>query len=266
MCANNEIHTFAVCAYEESPYLEECLASVMNQKMKSKVIITTSTPNDYIRGLAEKYNVPLIVNPKYKVGVIEDWNFAYHSASTQFITICHQDDVYYSDYSKYFYNQCATSPNMLIFFSDYCEIRNGEKLDRSKLLCIKRFLLCPLKIKPLQKCKFIRRIILSFGSSICCPAVTFNKDNLDEPIFKHEFSCLCDWAAWEEISRKSGEFIYCSRIMVGHRIHDVSWTSQVIKDKTRELEELRMFQKFWPKPIAKLLELFYKKSTKSNEL
>lgn len=262
----NENHTFAICAYSENPYLEQCLLSTLHQKVKSNVIITTSTPNDYIKGLAEKYNVPLIVNPKYKVGVIDDFNFAYHSAQTQFVTICHQDDIYYADYSKCIYDQCANASNMLIFFSDYCEIRNGEKIEHSKLLRIKRFMLCPLRIKLLQKCKFIRRVILSLGSAICCPAVTFNKGNLDEPIFKHEFNSLCDWAAWEEISRKNGEFIYCPQILIGHRIHDVSWTSQVIKNNTRELEEIRMFQKFWPKPFARLIEFFYKKATKSNEL
>lgn len=266
MCLLNENHTFAICAYGENPYLEQCLTSTLRQEVKSNVIMTTSTPNEYIKNLAEKYGIPLIVNPEYKVGVIDDFNFAYHSAPTQFVTICHQDDIYYSDYSKNFFDQCADFPDMLIFFSDYCEIRNGKKLEQSKLLRIKRFMLSPLKIRPLQENKLIRRIILSFGSAICCPAVTFNKVKLGEPIFKHEFSSLCDWAAWEEISRKSGKFIYCPRIMVGHRIHDYSWTSQVIKNNTREQEEIRMFQKFWPKSIAGLLEFFYKKSTKNNEL
>ena len=39
-------HTFAVCAYKESPYLEECIQSVQNQTVQSKVIMTTSTPNE----------------------------------------------------------------------------------------------------------------------------------------------------------------------------------------------------------------------------
>lgn len=42
-------HTFAVCAYKESPYLEECLASLVRQTVSSNRIIVTSTDNDYIR-------------------------------------------------------------------------------------------------------------------------------------------------------------------------------------------------------------------------
>ena len=41
-------HTFAVCAYGESPYLEKSIQSVVNQSLKSSVIVCTSTPNTYI--------------------------------------------------------------------------------------------------------------------------------------------------------------------------------------------------------------------------
>ena len=30
----NTDHTFAVCAYKESPYLESCIKSLVNQKVK----------------------------------------------------------------------------------------------------------------------------------------------------------------------------------------------------------------------------------------
>ena len=47
-------HMFVVCAYKESPYLESCIKSVLNQSVKTKVAISTGTPNDYIRKIAEK--------------------------------------------------------------------------------------------------------------------------------------------------------------------------------------------------------------------
>ena len=37
-------HTFAICAYKESPYLEECIKSLKNQTIKSNILIATSTP------------------------------------------------------------------------------------------------------------------------------------------------------------------------------------------------------------------------------
>lgn len=50
-------HTFAICAYKESPYLEECIKSLFAQKKKSNVIMVTSTPCDYISNMAHKYGI-----------------------------------------------------------------------------------------------------------------------------------------------------------------------------------------------------------------
>lgn len=36
-------HTFAVCAYRESPYLDECVESLLAQTVRTNVIVATST-------------------------------------------------------------------------------------------------------------------------------------------------------------------------------------------------------------------------------
>ena len=90
-------HTFAVCAYQESPYLEECIKSLKKQTIKSNILIATSTPNDYIKGIADKYTIPYYIN-KGEGGITQDWNFAYSCAKTKYITIAHQDDIYEKDY------------------------------------------------------------------------------------------------------------------------------------------------------------------------
>ena len=58
----NTNHTFAICAYKESPYLEECITSLMEQTVKSEIFIATSTPNKYIDDIAAKYNLKVYVN------------------------------------------------------------------------------------------------------------------------------------------------------------------------------------------------------------
>lgn len=70
---NSEMHTFVVCAYKESPYLENCLKSLKNQTVKSSIIMTTSTPNVFIKSLAEKYEVPLWIR-EGKSDIRDDWN------------------------------------------------------------------------------------------------------------------------------------------------------------------------------------------------
>ena len=259
-------HTFVVCAYGESIYLEECIKSVMNQTVKSQVIMTTSTVNSYIRFLAEKYGIRLIVNKKRNAGIVEDWNFAYECAETKLVTICHQDDIYCEEYVEWLLKKCNRGSDILIFFSNYFELRNKERVDKNQLLFVKRILLCPLKIHIFSKMRWLRRRILSVGSPICCPAVTFNKERISNPIFTDEYKSILDCDAWEKISKMKGEFIYCDKILMGHRIHEESLTSEVIRNHVRDSEEFEMFQKFWPKKLAKFIWQIYKRSSESNSI
>ena len=82
----NMVHTFAICAYGESPYLEECIQSLLNQKTESKILIATSTPNSQILEMGEKYDIPIFVNYLEK-GLAGDWNFAYNCANTPLVTL-----------------------------------------------------------------------------------------------------------------------------------------------------------------------------------
>ena len=38
-------HTFAICAYKKSRYLENCILSLKKQTVTSNIIMVTSTPN-----------------------------------------------------------------------------------------------------------------------------------------------------------------------------------------------------------------------------
>ena len=200
MSTMKEKHTFVICAYKESAYLEECVKSLKEQKKESNIIMVTSTPNDYIKNICEKYDVELKINHG-QGGIVQDWNFGYNQARTPYVTIAHQDDLYFSDYSIRAVRKLEESKHPLIYFSDYCEIRNGEKVRNNGLLKTKRMLLSPLKIKRCQKSRFLRRRILSLGNGICCPSVTFAKENLPNPVFRVHFRSNEDWEAWERLSR-----------------------------------------------------------------
>lgn len=258
-------HTFAICAYKESEYLEECILSLMSQKVKSDIIMVTSTPNNYIQNIADKYCIPLYINEGEK-GITQDWNYAYKMSKTELVTIAHQDDIYLPDYSKTVIDLWKKRKQPLIIFTDYAELRNDKMVSKNRILSIKRILLSPLRVRLFQKSLFVRRRVLSFGCPICCPAVTFVKKNLPEQIFKSGFRSDEDWQAWEMLSRYKGEFVYSKKIGMCHRIHDASETSIILGDNARVKEDYIMFCKFWPKLIAKVLIKFYSKSEKSNEL
>ena len=258
-------HTFVICAYGESKYLEECIVSVKKQTIESNVILATSTPNEYIKVLCGKYNIPIYVN-NGETGITQDWMFAVSCAKTPFVTIAHQDDVYFEKYAEYAVEAYIKSKKPLIFFTDYWEIRNGEYTKSNKLLNIKRFMLLPLRIKAFQNKKWIRRLILSFGSAICCPSVAYAVDNLPKPLFFNHFRTNEDWEAWERYSKLDGDFLYCKEPLMAHRIHEESETTATIQETGRSAEDYEMFKKFWPDWIARFLVRQYKESEKSNSV
>lgn len=260
----NVDHTFAVCAYGESPYLEECLASLRAQTIKSNILISTSTPNNRITSLANKYDIELFVN-EGDPGIAHDWNCAIEHCDTPLVTIAHQDDVYLPNYAETMLDMINRAPHPLIWFSDYGELRNTVPRDESALLRIKRIMLYPLKTPSTWNSKFVRRRVLSLGSSICCPSVTLCRPNLPDPIFLDDMKCDLDWEAWERFSQLDGSFVYAPQLLMRHRIHENSETTALIKDDTRTQEDLLMFQRFWPKPIAYILNQLYSISQRSNE-
>jgi len=261
----NTNHTFAICAYKESEYLEECIRSLKNQSIPTNIILTTSTPNDFIKLTADKYRIPLYVNTGEK-GITQDWNYAFRRAKTKYMTIAHQDDVYHENYVETALTAFKNADKPLIFFTDYSELREGELVHNNRLLNVKRKMLLPLRIKSFQKSIFIRRRVLSLGDPICCPSVTFVKDNLPEQIFRSGFKSCEDWEAWEKLSRLKGEFLYHKEPLTYHRIHEESATTAIIGENLRSEEDYIMFCKFWPKIIARMIVRLYSDSEKSNQL
>ena len=160
-------HTFVVCAYKESAYLEAAIRSLLDQTVNGRIIVSTSTPNARIEGLCEKYGLPLVVN-RGESSIAKDWNFGYNAAETPLVTVAHQDDIYEPEFlerSLIALNR-VEGKNVQIAFTDYCELRAGKKVCRNKLLTIKRVLLLPLRIRSLGKFRFVKRRILSFGNPI----------------------------------------------------------------------------------------------------
>ena len=258
------IHTFVVLAYKESPFLEECIKSVLNQSVKSKVVIATTTKNSYIDNIAKKYDLDVIVEKHSSIG--GDFDFALSCGKTKLVTIAHQDDIYNYNYAKEVINNYYKYKNSLIIFTDYYEIRNNINVYVNKNLKIKRFLLSSLFIKQFSGIKLLKRNVLRFGCSICCPSVTFVKDTLPKQVFECDMKSDVDWFAWEKLSKLNGKFIFIKKKLMGHRIDESTTTTDIINQGIRTKEDLYMFKKFWPDFIAKKINKFYRKSENSNNV
>ena len=194
-------HTFAICAYKESPYLEECIKSVLNQEVKTNYLIITSTPNKTIEMLSKKYNIPYYI--RYgECDIRDDWNFAYNKAKTKFVTVTHQDDIYEPNYSKEILRKY--DPNMLIYSTNYNMLKDGIK-SYEKNNKIKNLLKFFLRNKILAKVNFFKISSLAFGASVICPSVMYNKELLGDNIFTSELKCSIDWDTYLKIAKMKKE-------------------------------------------------------------
>lgn len=263
-----EDHTFAICAYGQSAFIEDCIRSLKEQKLKSNIIMTTSTPSEFLESIAEKYGLILHINEEkvFKSNIAADWNYAVKKAGTKLVTIAHQDDIYKPDYACRVMEGLNRAEHPLIAFTDYAELRNGREISNIRNLKIKRMMLLPLRSGKLWGSVFIRRRMLSMGSPICCPSVTYVRPNLPEQLFVPGYKVNLDWQAWERFSRLNGDFVFVNDILMTHRIHNESETSRNIEDNNRTAEDLDMFRKFWPERIARIIEHWYRKSEDQNNL
>jgi hypothetical protein len=261
---DNNLHSFAVLAHNDSPYLSKCLKSLICQRRGSPIFLSTSTPSNYINKVAGKFNLEVYINAEGG-GIADDWTFAYNQAWTKYVTLAHQDDIYLPDYTR----QCLTFAEKykenLITFTDYFEIFN-DRLRRTNLtLLIKKLMLTPYFIfKSGLKQALLKKIFLSFGSPIACPSVMYNTNNIRNFSFSRKYSLNLDWDAWLRLAEMKGDFVYINKKLMYHRIHRWSETTKGLSDHRRRVEDRRMFERIWGVYLAGILSRWYSLSYRSN--
>lgn len=257
-------HCFVVPAYGESPHLSECLESLANQSVESRILIATSTPNSHITDLAQKFNIPVRVNPQHGGGIGADWNFAMAQASSAWLTVAHQDDVYLPDFGRLMREALSRSPDAVLAFSDYEEVEGETLRATSTLLFIKKVLLeFGFMGRSRISSRFSKTNALRFGCAIPCPAVTMRPGTL---LFDTSLKVDLDWAAWLKLAESPGAFVYIRRLLMQHRVHPESETSAAISTGVRLAEDRAILESLWPTFIARAILASYRIAYRSNDV
>ena len=257
----DNLHTFVVCAYKDSEYLEPLIDSLLAQSARSGILISTSTPADSIYKTAAKYGLSVSVNPDGgSIGA--DWSFAYTLADTDLVTLAHQDDIYEPDYTEKVLAAYAKAKNPILIYTNYYEIRPEGRVTKNRLLKVKALMNAPIRAFP--KSRFVRNRVFSMGCPILCPSVAYNKKRFPDFAFARDMKTNLDWDAWYRLAKEPGEFLYIRDRLVGHRIHEGSETSGGIATGARTAEDLEMFRRYWPEGCARLIHRFYSKGLESN--
>ena len=258
------MHTFVIPVYKESPYLEQCIQSLINQTVGSKIIITTSTPSAFSTALAKSYGLDYFIS--HKKGIANDWNFALSKAATPFVTIAHQDDVYHPKYTENIIKTVSKTKDTLIIFTDYQDLINNKPRAVNINSLVKKVLLFPFIFTKVIRSNHLKKLLLSFGDPICCPSVTFNKKALQDFTFSTELTCVLDWFAWLQLASKSGSFCFINKKLLQHRIHPDSETTVQISQGIRKQEELQMFKLIWGNKTAGFIAKIYTLGHADNKL
>lgn len=252
-------HTFAICAYQDSPYLEDCMKSLQRQSAADRIILCTSTPSSYIQKLADVYNIPVYVR-EGKNSIQEDWNYAYQKADTQLVTIVHQDDYYHRDYGKTLQSAWLKYPDTTVFMTDCGIVKQGRIQQRGGMLFVKHLLRLPLRFSSWANREGVKKLILRFGNPVICPSCTYNKEVLGEPLFDSPFQFALDWDTMWKLAGRPGRFVCVEKPLLYYRIHEGATTKACIQNHQRNREEAAMFGKMWPAPIVQILMFFYQKA------
>ena len=254
--------TIVICAYKECEALETCVQKIIHQSVRSRVLISTSTPNDHIQRIAQKYHIEVRVNPEG--GHVKDYNFALAQVETKLGMIAHQDDYLHSRFVEKSLAGLNRASDPILSFTDYIEMHDGE-VDRhaSGLVMIKRMLVWPMRVPLVRRTSFFKRLGQCLGNPITHPTVICVMDRLPEEIFREKYQASMDWDLWERLSRKKGEFVYIPEVLLAHRMSSDNATAKLLESENKRYpEEYEILSRFWPPLIAKLIMIPYSKSAK----
>lgn len=268
-------HTFAICAYQESPYLEYCIQSLMTQTKKSNIILCTSTPGAFLDNIAEKYKIPMYIR-EGQSDIRDDWNFAYAKADTEYVTIAHQDDIYHKKYVEEMYRYFEKYPDTILAMTDYKIVNDRNKARGDISLIIKQILKLPLRLSCLADKKVMKLGVQSLGNAICCPSVCYHKSLIQKQrengetgnqtlLFQSDMKYALDWDTFYQLAHLKGRFTYVPKMLFYYRMHDGTTTKKCLKDHRKTEEEMQMFEKFWPGWLVKIIMKVYRISYKSYE-
>ena len=249
--------TMVICAYKECEYLEKCIQSVVKQTNKPNVMISTSTPNEHINGLAEKYGIEVRVNPDG--GQVKDYNFAMKQPDTELVMLMHQDELIRKDFVEKTIRELNKAKRPIIAFTNYIEMHDNV-VDRkpSTIVKIKRIMLIPMLIKPLMRNGHMKRLIQLLGNPITHPTVVCVMKEMPDEIFREEYIASMDWDLWERLSHQEGSFVYVPDVLLCHRMNSDNQTSVLFRTSdARYKEESEIFSRFWPKWIVRIIMHFY---------
>lgn len=250
-------HTFVVLAYGDSPFLPGCLASLTAQTLPPRIVVSTSTPSPYIDAAASAADAPVIVNPD-RAGISADWNFALGATDARYVTLAHQDDIYFPTFLARSLGLLTASARAALGFTGYVEIDDHGAPRRSRISLAKHALERFNLGAAAEPTPARLRSFLAFGNPLPCSSVTFDKARLPGFAFSDAFQSNLDWDAWLSLAEAGTVFARTPERLVGRRHNPLTATATLTREGVRQSEDRAIFRRLWPRPLADLIAFAYR--------
>ena len=219
--------------------------------------IVTSTPSDHISQAARTAGIKVVVNPR-RQGIGADWNFGLDATDARYVTLAHQDDIYFPDFLERTRALFAAHPQGALAFTGFREIDDEGGPKRSKITLVKHLLSGAILGSREVVAGRRRGLFLSFGNPLPCSAVTFDREKLGAFRFSTDHASNLDWDAWWRLHLAGETFLYAHEPLIGRRHNELTETSRLIRDGRRRAEDEDMFGRIWPAPLARMISVLYR--------
>lgn len=258
-------HQFVVLAYRESPFLGECLESLLAQGIdRADVLLCTSTPSAFLDRLAQRLGLRLAVNAERR-SIGADWNFGLAQASAPWVTLVHQDDIYLPAYAARVRDAIASHPQAVMVIPWFREFARGEVRAFNLTHLVKRLLfLRAFGFRDAIAAPKDKLRLLTLGNPVSCGGVALRRERARR--FDERLAFTLDWKAWLEAARAEGTFVFIREPLMYRRIHAASATTDSMRSGARQAEELAMFRALWPPRVADAIAAAYRLGYRTNRV
>lgn len=226
-------------AYKNIQYLQRLLDSITIQKFRDfEVIISDDSPTDEVQNLVQKY-LGMGSHWKYyrnqpPLGMPQNWNYALHQCSGEWIKIMHDDDWFADENSLSIFADHASHTEKKFLFSAYYNVNNVGK-SAGQLVSIGK-----LRKKALRK----EPLTLLSDNVIGPPTVTLVHKSIAVQ-YDIRLRWRVDIDYYIQILQKIHDFEYIAQPLVNIGISANQVTQEVKNNKSVEIPEAyHLLQKY----------------------
>lgn len=247
-----------VPVFNGEKHIEETLLSLKNQQDKCDIVVLDNGSTDksalIAKNIVGNSNVKSLGSSK-SLGQSLNRSFSYaKSHHYKFVTICHADDVYHSDFTKKTLSKFESNKKVSLIHTS-CELINGESfiiLDPLKQIS-RRIINIILDICPGIKLKSLLFIV---RNPIVAPSATFRVSDLEADYkFSENLTFHTDLMLWLKYISDQKKILWINSNLIKYRVHNLQ-KSMEFKDKDAFEEEFRQIlysQKELPRFLLKFL-------------